>query len=193
MAATPIAELSELTLGSRPAARGGGGVSLATLRAIPWVFSWAQSRAFLPAWYGLGTAVEGYEADAWAAAPRSSSRRCIARRPSSPASSTSWRWPWPRWTWPWPARYASLAPTPDGERIWADHPRRVSSARWRPSCASRAAPSLLDATPSLQRSIQLRNPYVDSLSELQVMLLGRLRALARTTPRRARAASASCS
>ncbi len=62
VAATPIAELSELTMGSRPAARGGGGVSLATLRAIPWVFSWAQSRGFLPAWYGLGTAVEGYEA-----------------------------------------------------------------------------------------------------------------------------------
>ncbi len=62
VAATPIAELSELALGSRPAARGGGTVSLPTLRAIPWVFSWAQARAFLPAWFGLGSAVEEYEA-----------------------------------------------------------------------------------------------------------------------------------
>ena len=63
VAATPIAELSGLTLGSRPSARGGGRISLDSLRAIPWVFAWSQSRAFLPAWYGLGTAVEAYESE----------------------------------------------------------------------------------------------------------------------------------
>ena len=46
--------------------------------------------------------------------------------------------------------------------------------------------NLLDAAPSLQRSIQLRNPYVDSLSEIQVMLLGRLRAMAPDDPGRPR-------
>ena len=62
VAATPIAELSGLAMGSRPAARGGGSrLARESLRAIPWVFSWAQARAFLPGWYGLGTAIEEYE------------------------------------------------------------------------------------------------------------------------------------
>lgn len=55
--ATPIGEIEKLPIGSRPARRAGER-SLKTLRAIPWVFAWTQSRYLLPAWYGLGTAVE---------------------------------------------------------------------------------------------------------------------------------------
>jgi phosphoenolpyruvate carboxylase len=51
---TPAEELGELPLGSRPARRGGGGRDLASLRAIPWSFAWAQARINLPGWYGLG-------------------------------------------------------------------------------------------------------------------------------------------
>jgi phosphoenolpyruvate carboxylase len=74
------------------------------------------------------------------------------------------------------ANYASLAPKPDADRIWeqirAEYERTVAAVL---RIAGRD--HLLDAAPSLQRSIALRNPYVDSLSELQVMLLSRLRAL----------------
>jgi phosphoenolpyruvate carboxylase len=60
--ATPILELAGLAIGSRPTSRPGGGArprtDLDSLRAIPWVFAWSQSRANLPGWYGLGTALE---------------------------------------------------------------------------------------------------------------------------------------
>src|SRR6185436_11769859 len=65
-AATPIRELSQLAIGSRPAARGRGnaGIDLESLRAIPWVFAWSQSRTNLPGWYGTGTALAEYRATA---------------------------------------------------------------------------------------------------------------------------------
>ncbi len=61
-AATPIEELAGMTIGSRPAARAaaGGQSGLEQLRAIPWVFAWSQSRANLPGWYGVGSALAGY-------------------------------------------------------------------------------------------------------------------------------------
>ena len=59
---TPIRELSDLRLGSRPAARGrrDEAPTIDSLRAIPWTFAWSQARINLPGWYGLGTALEAY-------------------------------------------------------------------------------------------------------------------------------------
>ena len=57
---TPLREIGLLPIGSRPAKRGLGAHSLDDLRTIPWVFSWAQARINLAAWYGLGTACESY-------------------------------------------------------------------------------------------------------------------------------------
>lgn len=57
---TPIEEISQLQISSRPARRGGGKKDLSGLRAIPWVFSWTQSRFLLPAWYGMGTALNDF-------------------------------------------------------------------------------------------------------------------------------------
>ncbi len=56
---TPIEEISQLQISSRPTRRGGK-KNLASLRAIPWVFSWTQSRFLLPAWYGVGTAIKEF-------------------------------------------------------------------------------------------------------------------------------------
>jgi len=63
--ATPIAELSALAIGSRPATRAATSAAprLEALRAIPWVFAWSQSRANLPGWYGTGVALAGSRAD----------------------------------------------------------------------------------------------------------------------------------
>ena len=58
--ATPIGEISRMELGSRPVRRAAAAPSLASLRAIPWTFAWAQSRTNLPAWYGVGAAFAGY-------------------------------------------------------------------------------------------------------------------------------------
>jgi phosphoenolpyruvate carboxylase len=80
-------------------------------------------------------------------------------------------------------RYASLAPQPDADRIWgmirAEFERTVAAV-----LRISGRETLLDAAPALQRSISLRNPYVDSLSELQVLLLSRLRALPEDDPDR---------
>jgi phosphoenolpyruvate carboxylase len=60
LSVTPIQEISELQISSRPARRSSGKKDLSTLRAIPWVFSWTQSRFLLPAWYGVGTALKEF-------------------------------------------------------------------------------------------------------------------------------------
>ncbi|WP_353674850.1 phosphoenolpyruvate carboxylase [Synechocystis sp. LKSZ1] len=60
LSVTPIPEISELQISSRPARRSSGKRDLSTLRAIPWVFSWTQSRFLLPAWYGVGSALQGF-------------------------------------------------------------------------------------------------------------------------------------
>ena len=59
---TPVRELARLNLGSRPASRGGDR-SLASLRAIPWVFAWSQIRLNLPGWYGIGSGLAGARLD----------------------------------------------------------------------------------------------------------------------------------
>jgi phosphoenolpyruvate carboxylase len=186
IAATPIAELSELALGSRPPARGRDSISLPTLRAIPWVFSWSQSRLFLPAWYGLGTAVEEFEA-AHGPGATESLRELYARSPFMAGVIDVMEMALAKVDIAVATRYAGLASGPDATRIWTDiraEFERTVAALLR-ICGRE---HLLDSTPVLQRSIQLRNPYVDSLSELQVMLLGRLRALPADAPDRARLA-----
>ncbi|MEX1172500.1 MAG: phosphoenolpyruvate carboxylase [Chloroflexota bacterium] len=187
---TPITELSDLRLGSRPAARGRQEVDAAppidALRAIPWTFAWSQSRINLPGWYGLGTALEAYRA-----AHGDAGLEAIARLYRS---------------WPFLSsvldnaemilakadmgvarRYASLVRDAhaDAGRRWDaienEYHRTVALLLL---VTGRAA--LLDGAPTLQRSIGLRNPYVDSLSELQVRLLARLRTMDPDDPDRGR-------
>lgn len=57
---TPIEEISQLQISSRPARRPSGKKDLSSLRAIPWVFSWTQTRFLLPSWYGVGTALQQF-------------------------------------------------------------------------------------------------------------------------------------
>jgi len=55
---TPIEEISKLQISSRPARRKSGAKDLSSLRAIPWVFGWTQSRFLLPSWFGVGAALQ---------------------------------------------------------------------------------------------------------------------------------------
>ena len=182
VAATPIGELSRLAMGSRPAARGGGAISLGQLRAIPWVFSWAQARLFLPAWYGMGTAVEHFEAGRGDGATESL-QELYRESPFMTGVIDVMEMALAKVDLSVAQRYASLAPKPDADRIWelirSEYERTVSAV-----LRISGREHLLDEAPSLQRSISLRNPYVDSLSELQVMLLSRLRAMPEDDPER---------
>jgi phosphoenolpyruvate carboxylase len=191
---TPIAELSDLRIGSRPVARGGGRStghsagrdaeppSIDALRAIPWTFAWSQSRINLPGWYGLGTALAAH-------------RERHGERGTAEIARLYRTWPFLRSVLDnaemilakadmgVARRYAALAADPDGARRWAaieaEYHRTVAEL-----LRVTGRERLLDGAPVLQRSIGLRNPYVDSLSELQVRLLRRLRALAPDDPER---------
>lgn len=165
---TPLEEISALPIGSRPSKRKAGG--LESLRAIPWVFAWTQNRTILPGWYGVGSALE-----AFAAKPGG---LVLLKR-------MYLQWPFFRMVIDnvtmvlaksdihIASRYATLAPEAVRElwpRIRAEHAR---TRRWVKRLTGEKR--LLDHNPQLQRSISLRNPYVDPMSFLQVELLRRKR------------------
>jgi len=171
-AATPVDEIAFLHLGSRPARRRPG-TDLSDLRAIPWVFAWTQSRVNLPAWYGLGSALA-----AWAGDDGSRWDEL----------ATAYRqWPFFR-TLVDNAQlslrkadlliagvYSSLATAEDRAEVF---PRLRAEYESTEKAIERVTGQndLLDNEPWLQRSIRLRNPYIDPMNYAQVALLRRLRA-----------------
>ena len=167
---TPVDEISRLRLGSRPARRAAAS-GIDDLRAIPWVFSWTQARIVLPAWFGLGTALErarrgGLEraaarwSDDWPffAALLSNAEMACAKADLAIARATS-----------------SCGRRRRASAIWAARSPTSSSAPRR-AAAVCGEERLLDREPVLQASIERRNPYVDPLSFVQIELLRRLRA-----------------
>jgi phosphoenolpyruvate carboxylase len=191
---TPIAELSALRIGSRPAARGsrrpggrGGAAqpapSIDSLRAIPWTFAWSQSRINLPGWYGLGSAIDGRLAEDPGALDLI--RRLYRSWPFLSAVLDNAEMVLAKADMGIGRRYASLATAPGDAERWATIEAEFDrTVRHLLAVTGRAR--LLDGAPVLQRSIALRNPYVDSLSEAQVRLLRRLRRLSPDDPDRAR-------
>lgn len=167
--ATPLEEVSHLPIGSRPTKRGTGG--LEALRAIPWVFSWTQNRSILPGWYGVGTALERFSQreggeeellamhDRWPLFRTVIGNLEMVLAKSDLAIAT---------------RYAALATDEAREAVW---PRIVEEYRLTKRWVKRLTKSrrLLEGNAPLRRSIELRNPYVDPMSFLQVELLRRKR------------------
>jgi len=174
--ATPIDVIQRMAIGSRPASRQDpdqpSGL-IEQLRAIPWVFAWTQSRHLLPGWYGLGTALD----------------RATGRHGTAALAEMVRDWPFLRTLiddvemvlavadFSIAARYARLAGAL-GERYFpllrAEFDRAAAHV-----LALKREGALLDADPALQRSIRLRNPYVDPMSLLQIDLLERWRAAGR--------------
>lgn len=171
---TPIEEIGALPLGSRPARRTGA-ASIDDLRAIPWVFAWNQSRQMVPGWFGAGRGLGAL----------------IRERGLPYVRRMRERWPFFASTLDAiavalaiadmriAAEYASLVEDRSLARstyrtIALDHGRAVRAV-----CAILDRPDLLAHEPTLARSIELRNPYVDPMSFTQVDLLRRKRALLR--------------
>jgi len=169
-AATPIEELSRLRLGSRPAVRRAGGLTRGAVRAIPWVFSWMQSRFNLPGWYGLGTALGRVEAGRL--------REMYAGWPFFRAILDNAEMSLLKADMGIAALYSELVPnralaTAAFTRIGSEFVRTRESI-----LRATGHAELMDGDPVIQRSVHLRNPYVDPLNYLQVEMLRRLRALA---------------
>ncbi len=173
--ATPILELGWLNIGSRPARRTTGH-SIEELRAIPWVFSWMQSRYVLPSWYGVGTALEAY----------------MRENPDVHLAQLQQmyrEWPFLR------AFLDNMQMTLSKADMHIAHHyallvedvalrQQMATAIQEEYARTRHAilriiggHALLDHSPVLQESIRRRNPYVDPLSYFQIMLLRRLRTL----------------
>ncbi len=167
---TPVDELALLEIGSRPARRpeAAGTTELAALRAIPWVFSWTQTRCILPAWLGAGTGL--------GARPVDELRALFAGWPFFRALVDSLEMSLAKTSMGIAERYLELVP--DGAvatrvfaRIREEHDRVRAAV-----LEIVEAPELLARHPVLQQSIRLRNPYVDPMNAIQVELLKRHRA-----------------
>jgi len=168
-AATPIEELSRLRLGSRPAARRAGGLTRSAVRAIPWVFSWMQSRFNLPGWYGLGSALARVEV--------SRLRDMYAGWPFFQAILDNAEMSLLKADMGIAALYSELVPNRAlATAVFTRVGNEFVRAREAILRATGHA-ELMDGDPVIQRSVQLRNPYVDPLNYLQVEMLRRLRAL----------------
>ena len=167
-AATPIDEISRLRLGSRPTARRGGVLTRSAVRAIPWVFSWMQSRFNLPGWYGLG---------ALATIDGERLREMYAGWPFFRAILDNAEMSLLKADMGIAALYSDLVPDRAlGAAIFARIEEEYARARAAILDAT-GHQELMDGDPVIQRSVHLRNPYVDPLNYLQVEMLRRLRAL----------------
>lgn len=172
--ATPINAIAKLNIGSRPASRKSL-ASIKDLRAIPWVFSWSQSRVMLPGWFGFGSAVAGfiarhgdeglarlqglYRTSPFFQVILSNMEQVLAKADLGIAR-----------------RFAALV----SDRALADKLFGQIEAEWQKThdafFAISGQTSLLEQNPTLHRSLETRLPYLDALNLLQADLLQRLRA-----------------
>ncbi|WP_066667421.1 MULTISPECIES: phosphoenolpyruvate carboxylase [unclassified Sphingomonas] len=171
---TPIREIADLKIGSRPASRKQSD-AIEDLRAIPWVFSWAQARVMLPGWYGVGQAVDAF-------ADKGLLRAMHQGWPLFAATLANLEMVLAKSDMGVAARYAALVEDPaQGEAIFG----RIRDG-WHATRDNLLAvtdqPRLLAAHPTLENSIRLRLPYIEPLNLLQVELLRRHRA-GETDPR----------
>ena len=161
---TPMEEIGLLALGSRPARRGLSVESLADLRAIPWVFAWAQARINLAGWFGLGTALDAIgDADLLREAYEQWPlfRTMIDNVGMSLAKTD------PRIA----RRYLELGDRDDLAGLVLDEMTLTRSWVVRLT----GGDEVLANKPVLQRAVKLRSPYVDALSLLQLRALRGLR------------------
>lgn len=169
---TVVSEIASLNIGSRPASRKAS-ERIEDLRAIPWVFSWAQCRLMLPGWYGFGSAVDGY----LASNPEglNTLRRMLAAWPFFKSLLSNMDMVLAKTDLAVASRYAELVSDADlRERIFTQI--RSEWALTRQHLLSiLEQDDFLGDNPQLRRSLQLRSPYMDPLNHLQVELLKRHR------------------
>jgi phosphoenolpyruvate carboxylase len=168
--ATPVNELEHAQIGSRPARRSQGR-RLEDLRAIPWVFGWMQSRHALPAWFGVGYALERFAAQGEQAEQQL--RDMLAGFPLFNDLIRNVELAMAKADFAIARVYASLVRDPDlRERVWKIIAEEFERTL-RMLLLVKQQDRLLERNSVLSRSIRLRNPYVDPMSLIQVDLLCR--------------------
>ncbi len=179
--ASPIAEIAQLNIGSRPVSRAGS-LRVEDLRAIPWVFAWMQNRHLLPAWYGVGAAFAEfaqrggglerlramYESWVFFRSLCDNLQMVLVKADMRIARV-----------------YAGLVQDPrERERVFTHIESEFQQTE---SLVLRITGqgTMLERQPQLLASLRLRDPYIDPMSYLQVRLLRELRSFPAGDPRRA--------
>ncbi|MEN8176245.1 MAG: phosphoenolpyruvate carboxylase, partial [Pseudomonadota bacterium] len=171
--ATPVAEIGELNIGSRPSHRQSQDRSKKSVRAIPWVFGWAQARHTLPAWYGLGTALQAFR-DANPDGDRLL-RRMFEEWPFFRALLSNTQMALFKGDMRIASEYAQMCRDPDTRASVFDKVEREYRLSKRLVLDICACEKLIDENPALQLSLERRNPYLDPLNAIQVNLLQQCR------------------
>lgn len=172
-AATPIAEIAELNIGSRPASRRPSR-RIEDLRAIPWSFSWGQARLSLPGWFGFGAGVAAFTEEAQEQG-MSLLRRMYREWPFFRTVLSNMDMVLAKTDLAVARRYAGLV----NDRELADRLFEVLETEWKRTVQAlndiTGRPERLAENPSLARSIKHRFPYIAPLNHLQVELIRRWR------------------
>jgi phosphoenolpyruvate carboxylase len=171
--ATPVQEIALLNIGSRPSHRKQTVRDKGSIRAIPWVFGWSQSRHTLPAWYGIGTALSAFRA----AHPDNSKllERMYDEWPAFRSLLSNVQMALYKAEMDTAHEYAALASDQDNaQKIFADIRAEYELTISEVLEIARLK-ALMDETPLLQYSLQRRDPYLDPLNHIQITLIRRHR------------------
>lgn len=177
--ATPVQEIALLNIGSRPSHRKKTVRDKGSIRAIPWVFGWAQSRHTLPAWYGIGTALAQFRA----AHPENGQllQRMYKEWPAFRALLSNTQMALYKGEMDTAHEYAALVKDQNtAQAIFADI-RAEYALTVAEILAVAGLNTLMEETPLLQYSLQRRDPYLDPLNHIQITLIRRHREYAEQT------------